>query len=90
MTANQALAAGLIDRIGFMQDALAEAKSLAGLPEDAAVVAYRRTAYPDDTIYNPATSATPVSGVKLLDLGSTEAALSMRPGFYWLWSPQLP
>ena len=46
MTANQALAAGLIDRIGFMQDALAEAKSLAGLPEDAAVVAYRRTAYP--------------------------------------------
>lgn len=90
MTANQALAAGLIDRVGYLQDALAEARSLAGLPDDAAVVAYRRTDQPDDTIYNPATSSAPTGGVKLLDLGAAEAALSLRPGFYWLWSPQIP
>jgi len=90
MTANQALAAGLIDRVGFLQDALAEARTLAGLPESAAVVAYRRTPQPDDTIYNPATAALPAGGLKLVDLGAAEAALSVRPGFYWLWSPQLP
>lgn len=90
MTAGQALAAGLVDRVGFTQDALSEARTLAGLPDDASVVVYRRTAYPDDTIYNPATASTPTGSLKLLDLGAAEVALSLRPGFYWLWSPQLP
>ncbi|EPR37550.1 signal peptide peptidase SppA, 36K type [Desulfovibrio sp. X2] len=88
MTASQAKAAGLVDSIGFMQDAIAQAKSLAGLPEDARVVAYRRTAYADDSIYNPATSSVPTGNMKLVDLGAAQAALSMRPGFYWLWLPE--
>jgi len=41
-TADEALAAGLIDRIGYEEDAVAEARQLAHVPE-AKVVRYRRT-----------------------------------------------
>ena len=34
---------GLIDRIGYLDDALMEAQKLAGLPRDAKVIVYRRT-----------------------------------------------
>jgi protease-4 len=41
-TADEALAAGLIDRIGYEEDAIAEARQLAHVPQ-AKVVRYRRT-----------------------------------------------
>jgi len=40
-TAEEALASGLIDRIGYLEDAIAEAKQMAGVPE-AKVVCYQR------------------------------------------------
>ena len=81
---------GLIDGIGYLDDALEEARKIAGLPENAKVVAYRRTKYPDDTLYNSATSYQGGSGVSLIDVGlpGTEAA-SLSPGFYYLWAPAM-
>jgi protease-4 len=46
----------LVDHIGYMPDAVAEAKKLAGLPKEAKVMVYRRIEYPDDNVYNPVTS----------------------------------
>jgi protease-4 len=79
---------GLIDGIGYLDDALEEARNIAGLPENAKVIAYRRTQYPDDNLYNSATSYQGGSGVSLIDVGlpGTEAA-SLNPGFYYLWAP---
>ena len=79
---------GLIDGIGYLDDALEEAVKIAGLPENAKVVAYRRTKYPDDTLYNNATSYQGNPGVSLIDVGlpGTEAA-SLSPGFYYLRAP---
>ncbi|MEN8244454.1 MAG: signal peptide peptidase SppA [Thermodesulfobacteriota bacterium] len=79
---------GLIDGIGYLDDALEEARKIAGLPENAKVVAYRRTKYPDDTLYNSATSYHGGSGVSLIDTGLPGAdAASLKPGFYYLWAP---
>ncbi len=79
---------GLIDGIGYLDDALEEARKMAGLPENVKVVAYRRTKYPDDTLYNSATSYQGGSGVSLIDVGLPgAAAASLNPGFYYLWAP---
>jgi len=49
-TAADALSKGLIDRIGYLEEAITTAKITAGLPDNARVVVYRRTAYPNDTM----------------------------------------
>lgn len=84
--ADQALQLGLIDRVGYVSDAISEAKDAAGLPGDARVVAYRRTKYPNDNVYNPGSEhgGRPMS---LVDLNLSEIAPAMKPGFYYLWAP---
>jgi protease-4 len=86
--ADDARKLGLIDDIGYLDDALEEAKKIAGLPDNAKVIAYRRTKYPDDNLYNNATSYHGGSGVSLIDVGLPGAdAASLNPGFYYLWAP---
>lgn len=51
--APQAQTLGLVDEIGYLDDAVAKAKELASLPADARVITYRRYEPKDDTIYNP-------------------------------------
>lgn len=86
-TAAQAERRGLVDRVGYVPDALAEARALAGLPEDARVVVYRRTAFEDDTLYNPATAQSPGAG-PAIDLGLSRLLAVPRSGFYHLWAPE--
>ena len=79
---------GLIDGIGYLDDALEEARKIAGLPENAKVVAYRRTKYPDDNLYNSAAVYQGGSGVSLIDVGLPGADVAaLNPGFYFLWAP---
>ena len=54
--ADEALQLKLIDSIGYLSDAIAEAKELAGLSKEAKVVVYRRSEYPNDNVYNMSTS----------------------------------
>jgi protease-4 len=84
-----ALRLGLVDRIGYLTDALSEARSLAGLPDDAKAVIYRRTKYPNDNLYNTSTSWNAPSGLSLVDLGLRELVPTLSPGFYYLWMPGL-
>lgn len=85
--ANQALRAGLLDNIGYLHDALAQAKSLAGLPDDAKVVVYRRTEYPDDNLYNTSVSQLPAGNLKLIDISPIDSLANLPVGFYYLWLP---
>lgn len=87
MTATQAKALGLVDRIGYVQDALAEARKLAELSEDARVVAYRRTEFAEDTLYNTATSAWGGRSPALVDLGIARLPQGAMSGFHYLWTP---
>lgn len=91
-TANQALALGLVDAVGNLRDAVAQTRELAGLPEDARLVVYRRTEYGDDTVYNVRSGA-PVGDVWAglgEGLGLAGASLPSGAGFYHLWTPGAP
>ncbi|MGL1861060.1 MAG: signal peptide peptidase SppA [Pseudodesulfovibrio sp.] len=82
-TANQAKAVGLIDQVGYIQDAFAKAEQLAGLSGDAKIVVYRRDTYPNDNPYN-SLSSTDVAKFNLLGV---DASMIMPPksGFYYIW-----
>jgi len=88
--ADDARALRLVDAIGYMPDALAEARQLAGLPEDAKVVVYRRTEYPDDNVYNPVTAYEGNRPAVLFDTGLSSLLPSLTSGFYYLWYPAAP
>ncbi len=88
--ADTALSAGLVDKIGYLQDAIDEAKAVAGLDAEARVVTYRRTDYPNDNYYNNLTSGSRVDAMPaLLDLGTMGDLLSLDAGFYYIWPPAL-
>ncbi len=85
--ADQALQLRLIDRIGYLSDAIAEAKGLAGLPEEAKVVVYRRAEHPNDNLYNASSSWYDGPDLRLIDVPLLEVIPSLSPGFYYLWAP---
>jgi protease-4 len=87
-TAKQALDAGLIDSVGYMDDALNETKRMAALPDDARLVVYRRTHYPDDNPYNLITMEGGSHFGNLITLPFTEFVNVPETGFYYLWLPQ--
>ncbi|MGV8080130.1 MAG: signal peptide peptidase SppA [Syntrophales bacterium] len=82
--AEEALKLGLIDRIGYLSDAVRETKKLAGLRDDARVVVYRRDEYPDDNLYNVSTAVSGSSKLSLVNIGLPEM-LNLTTGFYYLW-----
>jgi protease-4 len=87
--AKDALRMGLIDRIGYLDDALLEAQKLAGLPGDCKVIVYRRTEYPDDNLYNTFTNQSVAGKVSLVDLGLENSLTALDLGFYYLWLPAI-
>ena len=80
-TAAQALSLGLVDRIGYLEDAVTLAKETAGLAE-ARVVAYRRPRQYRATIYSAADA--PLASGSVTDLA--RLVLS-GPRFLYLWWP---
>ncbi len=85
--AEEAVGLNLLDLIGYMPDALKEARTLAKLPDDAQVVVYRRLEYPEDNIYNPVTSYEGSRPVVFFDTGLSRLIPSLKAGFYYLWYP---
>jgi protease-4 len=85
--ANEALKLGLVDRIGYLDEAVSEAKKLAELPQDAKVVVYRRTEYPDDNLYNTSTSRYEGRGLSIISLDLPGSLVPLQTGFYYLWQP---
>ncbi len=83
-TAEQALKLGLIDRIGYMEDAIERAKERAGI-EEARVVAYARPGDYRSNIYSSSKLAAP-STVNLINI---DADFLKGPGmrFMYLWMP---
>ena len=80
-TAGEALSLGLIDQVGYLEDAIAVARSAAGLTE-ARVVIYHRPRQYRATIYS-STDAPPVSA-SLPDLARMVVS---GPRFLYLWWP---
>jgi protease-4 len=89
--ADESLRLKLIDKIGYLDDAITEARTLASLPAGTRVVAYRRAKYGNDNVYNmPSSSSGGTHPVPTLDsrlLASFEARVTLPPGPYYLWLP---
>jgi protease-4 len=75
---------GLIDKIGYLSDAVKNTKLLAGLPGDARVVLYRRAEHPDDNLYSISGAATEDSKLSLISIELPES-LNLTTGFYYIW-----
>jgi protease IV len=85
--AEDALRLKLIDKIGYVKDAIAEARRLARLPEDSLVVAYRRSKHPNDNVYNASASGGPGGSGPLVGVNLPDIIPSLQAGFYYLWTP---
>ncbi len=85
--ADDALRLGLIDQIGYLDDAIQKTVTMAGLPEHARIVVYRRAEYPNDNLYNTYGGRPEMPEISLLNLGLADALPPLRSGFYYLWLP---
>jgi protease IV len=84
-TADQALGAKLIDRIGYLGDAVAATKNFLKVSEASVIVYHRPGAY-RGTIY----SGTPVPGpqvVNLININGDSLSLLPEVKFLYLWKP---
>jgi protease-4 len=82
--AEEALKLGLVDKIGYLSDAVKESKMLAGISKDARVVVYRRNEFPEDNYYNTAGLASEDLNISVINIELPES-LSLKTGFYYLW-----
>ena len=81
VTAQQALDLHMVDRVGYLEDAIAEARALAGVG-GADVILYR--AFPS---YNSNIYANPAAGSGLIEEGLGLLLRRAGPTFLYLWSP---
>ena len=80
-SAPQALANGLVDELGYLEDAVAALEKSANLTESRVVV-YHRSNQRRENIYSQAPNlSVQVTNVNLLPIHASELA----PGFYYLW-----
>jgi protease-4 len=82
--AEEALKLGLVDKIGYLSDAVKESKMLAGISKDARVVVYRRNEFPEDNYYNTAGIASENLNISVINIELPES-LSLKTGLYYLW-----
>ena len=82
--ADEALQMGLIDKIGYISDAVKETKKIAGISEDAKLIVYRRAEFPEDNYYNIAGATSENFNVSVINIELPEI-LSAKAGFYYLW-----
>lgn len=80
----QAMAAGLVDEIGYLEDAIASAKKKAGLTE-ARVVRYQRPGEYSNNVYSKLLAPSGLAGLADLDLMSF--VHGGAPQFMYLWMP---
>jgi protease-4 len=85
--ADDAKAAGLVDSIGYLDDAIAKAIQLAGFAKDAKVVVYRRAQYPNDNPYNTATNLAETGKLSMINIDLADTLSAMNTGYYYVWSP---
>jgi protease-4 len=83
-TGDQAKAAGLVDEIGYLEDAIALAKKKAGLTE-AKVVTYHRPGEYSNNVYSKVLAPNGLAGLADLDLMSF--VRGGTPQFMYLWMP---
>ena len=81
--ADQALALGMIDRVGYLDEAIDHAMKLAGV-DDAHIVLYRSGRDANSNIYARAEASAPAG---ILEQGLATVLPHSGPMFLYLWAP---
>ncbi len=84
VSAPRALALHMVDRVGYVHEAIAEAEGLAGAG-DSEVVLFQRAGYPAHSIY-AITPNTPIQG-EIVPFSYPGLDRSKAPTFLYLWQP---
>lgn len=84
---DEAVAAGLIDQTGYLEEALDKARSLANLSPRAKIVVYRRNPGVNDTLYSSSTTRYPDSRISLVNIDLLSEFQHLGTGFFYLWAP---
>lgn len=82
--ADEALQMGLIDKIGYINDAIKESKKIAGIQENAKIVVFRRVKFPEDNYYKAAEEISENINISAINIELPEI-FGARAGFYYLW-----
>lgn len=89
VSGDRALTLGLVDRTGDIYDAMAEARTLAGIPA-ARLITYHRPLARADSPYAAAPLPPGIgTQVNLAQLNLTGTAATLPAGFYYLWQTPL-
>jgi protease-4 len=83
-TADEAVKRGMVDKIGYLSDAVREAQTLAGLGRDARLIVYRRAEFPDDNYYSVTGAAGENEHLPVVNIALPDS-LNLHTGFYYLW-----
>jgi protease-4 len=83
--AGEALELGLIDRIGYIEDAIELCRKEGKLEKNAQLIVYRRKNYPNDNIYNTS-QVSAESPMSLINIGFLRNMPSFKAGFYYIWN----
>ncbi len=86
--ADEALALKLIDKIGYIPDAISAVRELAGLPANARVIVYRRKDAPEDNYYRTAQASADAVNLSLINITLPDI-FTTGGGFYYLWPDAL-
>lgn len=87
---SDALALGLVDQLGDIHDAVALAKSKAGVPRAGVILYHRRYDYVGSVYARGPAPAAPIgTQVNLMQLNLGDALAEEASGFYYLWKPEL-
>lgn len=84
-SADQALAAGLIDRVAYLDDAIKEMKKAIGIKETKVVTYYRPGDY-KGSIYSAAAPGSP-SAINLINIEAGALEMFSTPQFLYMWRP---
>ncbi len=84
-TADQALAAGLIDRVEYLDEAIKDMKKAIGIKEAKVVTYYRPGGY-KGSIYSAAAPGAP-SAINLINIDTGGLEMLSSPQFLYMWRP---
>ena len=79
----------LVDQIGYINDAIKAARSIARLPQNPRVIMYRRVTYPNDNLYNNLSMQISQKNFSFINVELPGHLAHLDDGFYYLWAPGL-
>ncbi|MBF0451966.1 MAG: signal peptide peptidase SppA [Candidatus Magnetomorum sp.] len=79
---------GLVDHIGYINDAIGILQKIANIAQNSRIIMYRRVLFPNDNIYNTmAAQQVAVNPVSLINFSLPGHLGQLNDGFYYLWAP---